>query len=99
MPPGSKGPLLPPIDSTSEWHARKHGGTEWRVRRKIHLGIDEPTLELRAVEMTGRHIEDAPVLPDLPDRIPPEVEIGNVTADGACDTHKCHETIAVGRMP
>ena len=60
---GSKGPLHLLIDSTGikvegegEWHARKHGGPKRRVWRKIHLGIDEKTLELRAVEITGSHI-------------------------------------------
>jgi hypothetical protein len=69
---GSKGPLHLLIDSTGikvegegEWHARKHGGPKRRVWRKIHLGIDEETLEIRAVEITGSHIGDAPVLPDL----------------------------------
>lgn len=64
---GSKGPLHLLIDSTGikvegegEWHARKHGGPKRRVWRKIHLGIDEETLEVRAVEITGSHIGDAP---------------------------------------
>tara|TARA_R100000655_G_scaffold36325_1_gene70600 strand:+ start:81 stop:362 length:282 start_codon:yes stop_codon:yes gene_type:complete len=62
--------------------------------RKIHLGIDEETLEIRAVEITGSHIGDAPVLPDLLSQIPEDQEIGSVTADGAYDTRKCHNAIA-----
>ncbi|OLS50389.1 IS5 family transposase, partial [Rhodovulum sulfidophilum] len=61
--PGSKGPLHLLIESTGikvegegEWHARKHGGPKRRVWRKIHLGGDEETLEIRAVEITGSHI-------------------------------------------
>jgi len=84
---GSKGPLHLLIDSTGikvegegEWHARKHGGPKRRVWRKIHLGIDEQTLEIRAVEVTGSHIGDAPVLPDLLSQIPAGEEIGSVTA-------------------
>ncbi len=65
-----------------------------RVWRKIHLGIDEETLEIRAVEITGSHVGDAPVLPDLLGQIPAEEEIGSVTADGAYDTRKCHDAIA-----
>lgn len=34
------------------------------------------------------------MLPDLPNQIPPEQELGSVTADGAYDTHKCHDAIA-----
>lgn len=46
-------------------------------------GIDEQTLEVRAAEITASHIGDAPVLPDLLGRIPPDEQIGCVTADGA----------------
>ncbi|SHM62475.1 Transposase DDE domain-containing protein [Paracoccus solventivorans] len=98
---GSTGPLHLLIDSTGikvegegEWHARKHGGPKRRVWRKIHLGIDEQTLEVRAVEITGSHIGDAPVLPDLLGQIPADEQIGSVTADGAYDTRKCHDAIA-----
>ena len=34
------------------------------------------------------------MLPELLDQIPPEQEIGSVTADGAFDTRKCHDAIA-----
>ena len=98
---GSDGPLHLLIDSTGikvegegEWHARKHGGPKRRVWRKIHLGIDEETLEVRAVEVTGSHIGDAPVLPDLLNQIPAYEQISSVTADGAYDTRKCHDAIA-----
>ncbi len=98
---GSKGPLHLLIDSTGtkvdgegEWHARKHGGPKRRVWRKIHLGIDEETLDIRAVEITGSHIGDAPVLPDLLSQIPADEQIASVTADGAYDTRKCHDAIA-----
>ncbi len=37
---------------------------------------------------------DAPMLPDLLNQIPPDQDIGSVTADGAYDTRKCHEAIA-----
>ena len=73
---------------------RKHGGPKPRVWRKIHLGIDEQTLEVRAVEVTGSNIGDAPVLPDLLNQIPADQEIGSVTADRAYDTRNCHDAIA-----
>jgi hypothetical protein len=98
---GSKDLLHLLIDSTGikvegegAWHARKHGGPKRRVWRKIHLGIDEETLEIRSVEITGSHIGDAPVLPDLLSQIPEDQEIVSVTADGAYDTRKCHDAIA-----
>lgn len=82
------------VEGEGEWHARKHGGAKRRVWRKIHLGIDEETLEVRAVEITGSHIGDAPVLPNLLSQIPADQEIGSVTADGAYDTRKRHDAIA-----
>ena len=95
------------MEGEGEWHASKHGGPKrpsprflepvakpWLDWRKIHLGIDEKTLEVRAVEITASHIGDAPVLPDLLGQIPPDEEIGCVTADGAYDTRKCHDAIA-----
>ncbi|MFT6535694.1 MAG: hypothetical protein ACJAQU_000591 [Loktanella salsilacus] len=98
---GAKGPLHLLIDSTGikvegegEWNARKHGGPKRRVWRKIHIGIDEQTLEIRAVEITGSSTGDAPMLPHLLNQIPHDQEIGSVTADGAYDTRRCHNAIA-----
>lgn len=98
---GGEGPLKLLIDSTGikaegegEWSARKHGGTKRRIWRKIHIGIDEETLEVRAVEITGTNIGDPPILPELLDQIEADQGIASVTADGAYDTRKCHEAIA-----
>ena len=57
-------------------------------------GVDEQTLEIRAIEITGSHIGDAPMLPELLDQIPADVDIGSVTADGAYDTRRCHDAVA-----
>ena len=50
------GPLHLLIESTGikaegegAWNARKHGGPKRRLWRKIHIGIDEETLEIPAV--------------------------------------------------
>lgn len=66
---GSAGPLNLLIDSTGikaegegEWNARKHGGPKRRLWRKIHIGIDEQTLEIRAIEVTSSSTGDAPML-------------------------------------
>jgi hypothetical protein len=98
---GSTGPLNLLIDSTSikakgegEWNVRKHGGSKRRVWCKIHIGIDEETLEVWAVEVTSSSLGDAPMLPELLNQIPPDQDIGSVTADGAYDKRKCHEAIA-----
>ena len=34
------------------------------------------------------------MLPELLSQIPPDQKIASVTADGACDTRKCHDAIA-----
>ena len=84
-------------EDEGEWHARKHGGAKRRLWRKIHLGIDEQSLEIRAIlcpsgdlqsksaerEITGHGVGEAPMLPELLGQIPADVEIGSVTADGA----------------
>lgn len=66
---GSGGPLHLLVDSTGikvegegEWNARNHGGTKWRVWRKIHLFIDEKTMEIRAAEFTTSDIGYASML-------------------------------------
>ena len=62
--------------------------------RKIHIGVDEEMLEVRAVEVTSGNIGDAPMLPELQNQIPNDQDIGSVTGDGAYDTRKCHDAIA-----
>jgi transposase len=98
---GAKGPLHLLIDRTGikvegegEWNARKHGGPKRRVWRKIHIGNDEQTLEVRAVEITGSNTGDTPMLPYLLNQIPRDQQIGSVTADSAYDTRQCHNAIA-----
>lgn len=93
------------IDSTGvkaegdgEWLARKHGQCKPRAWRKVHLGIDAETLEIRAIETTGNRIGDAPVLADLLDQIPGDQPLGMVTADGACGTRARHAAIAARRQ-
>ncbi|UMM07973.1 IS5 family transposase [Gluconobacter frateurii] len=97
----SDGPLHLLIDSTGikvegegEWHRRKHGGSKHRIWRKLHIAVDEGSLEIRAVEMTRNEIGDAPVLPMLLEQIPQDEDIASVTADGAYDTRRSHDTIA-----
>jgi hypothetical protein len=75
--------------------------------RKVHLGIDADTLEIRAIEVTGSRIGDAPMLFELLGQISPDQPIDKVSApfhglhtnlcratDGAYDTRACHIAIA-----
>ncbi|MBY6056804.1 IS5 family transposase [Leisingera daeponensis] len=73
---------------------RKHCGPKRRLWRKIHIGIDEETLEVRAVEVTTNNVGDAPMLPELLVQTPPDQSVGSVTADGAYDTRISHDAIA-----
>jgi hypothetical protein len=89
----SNGALHLVIDSTGikaegdgEWRAKKHGPLKPRQWRKVHLGIDADTLEIRGIEVTGSRIGDAPMLPELLDQIPADQPIGKVSADGDYDT-------------
>ena len=98
---GFKGPLHLLVDSTGikvegegEWHSRKHGASKRRVWCEIHIGIDEETLEIRAIEATSSNVGDAPMLPELLKQIGADQEIATVTADGAYDTRGCHDAIA-----
>ncbi|MGB3797605.1 MAG: IS5 family transposase [Alteraurantiacibacter sp.] len=98
---GGQGPLNLLVDSTGikvrgegEWHARKHGGAKGRVWRKVHLGIDEATMEVRAALITDSSLGDAPMLPNLLGQIPEGEPLEPVTADGTYDTRKCHDAIA-----
>ena len=103
---GSQGPLHLLVDSAGikvegegEGTARQPGGPKRRVWRKIHLGIDERTLEVRAIEVTSSDVGDAPMRPALPEQIPPDQAIGTVTADGAYDTRKGLDALAGRSAP
>jgi hypothetical protein len=97
----SRGGLHLLVDSTGikmlgegEWKTRKHGAEYRRQWRKVHLGIDAETLEIRAIEVTDNHVGDAPMLPELLGQIPAEEVVLSVSGDGAYDTQRCHEAIA-----
>ena len=88
------------VDSTGikflgegECKRKKHGAEYRRQWRKVHLGIDANTLEIRAIEVTDNSVGDAPMLPEPLRQIPPDEPIASVSADGAYDTKACHAAI------
>lgn len=83
-----------PGEGEGEWNARKQGGAKRRVWRNVHIGIDEQTLEIRAAEFATCDVGDAPMLPELLNRTPPDQEIASVTGDGAFDARICHDVIS-----
>lgn len=98
---GGTGPLDLLIDANrgktegeGEWNARKHCGSKKRLWRKLHLGLQEETLEIRALGITTSNVGDTPMLPDLLEQISPDQNIATVTADWAYDTRRSHNVIA-----
>ena len=72
----------------------KHGADYRRQWRKVHLGVDAQTLEIRAIEVTDNAIGDAPMHLLLLAQIPQDEPLHSVSADGAYDTKACHEAVA-----
>lgn len=65
------------VDSTGikmmgegEWKTRKHGVSYRRQWRKVHIGIDAETFDIRAIEVTSIAVGDGQTLPDLLAQIP-----------------------------
>ena len=102
-----EGPRHVVIDSTGlkvygagEWNIRKHGMRRGRRRtwRKLHLGVDEETKEIVAVELTTSGVHDGPRLPAVLDQV--EGDVGQVSGDKAYDSGRCYEAIlARGAVP
>ena len=89
------------VYGSGEWHVRKHRHGRRRAWRKLHLGIDETTKEIVAVEVTRSRVHDSSMLPRLLSQIPGR--IGQVSGDGAYDTRACYQSIldreAVAAIP
>jgi hypothetical protein len=94
-----KGPLHLLVDSTGlrvygegEWKVRKHGTSKRRTWRKLHLSVDEATLEIEIAVLTEVGKDDAgtggQMLQDIPD------PIERVSGDGAYDQRKFYEACA-----
>lgn len=66
-----------------QWHARKHGPSLQRQRRKIHPAMDTAKSNIRAVEFTFLWEGHSPTLPALLDQILEDEQIGPATTDGA----------------
>ncbi|NAS07202.1 IS5 family transposase, partial [Acinetobacter haemolyticus] len=77
-----------------EWKCKKHGPEYRRQWRKLHIGIDAKTLQIRAVQLTTNNVSDSQVLGDLLNQIPQDEQINSVYTDGAYDTKQCRQVIA-----
>ncbi|MEN9042607.1 IS5 family transposase, partial [Acinetobacter baumannii] len=89
------------VDSTGlkflgegEWKRKKHQPEYRRQWRKLHIGIDAETLQIRAVQLTTNNISDSQVLGDLLGQIPLDERVDSVYTDGAYDTKCCRRVIS-----
>ncbi len=89
------------VDSTGlkflgegEWKRKKHQPEYRHQSRKLHIGIDAETLQIRAVQLTTNNVSDSQVLEDLLKQIPESERIDSVYTDGAYDTKYCRQVIA-----
>jgi IS5 family transposase len=88
------------VDSTGikflgegEWKCKKHGAERRRQWRKLHIGIDAQTLQIRAICVTGNHVSDAAVVADLLAQLPKDEVLHCLTGDGAYDTQPVYEAV------
>ena len=88
------------VFGAGEWYVRKHGMGRGRRRtwRKLHLGVDEETKEIVAVDLTASDIHDGSHLPVMLDQV--KDEVGQVSGDRAYDTGRCYQAVlARGAKP
>ena len=97
---GSQAGLHLLVDSTGikflgegEWKCKKHGVERRRQWRKLHIGIDAKTLQIRAICVTSNNVSDAAVMPELLQQLPQDEVMHSLTGDGAYDTQSVYEAI------
>jgi hypothetical protein len=85
------GPLHLLVDSTGlklsgpgEWRVEKHGTTQRRSWRKLHIGVDAGTGQIAAVALTGPDVDDGSQVAPLLDQVP-EPAVASFVGDGAYD--------------
>ena len=88
------------VDSTGmeflgegEWKCKKHGSEYRRQWRKLHIGIDARTVQIRAICVTSNNVSDAAVIPDLLDQSPQDENLESLTGDGAYDIKQVYESV------
>lgn len=74
-----------------EWKVRQHGYSKRRTWRKLHLCVDQATLEIVVVGASTNAVSDGQMLPELLAALPGEVS--QVSADGAYDQRQVYDAI------
>ena len=64
---------------------KKHGAERRRQWRKLHIGIDAQTLQIRTICVTSNDVSDAAVVADMLEQVPPGEALCSLTGDGAYD--------------
>jgi len=77
-----------------EWKRKKHQPEYCHQWRKLYIGIDAKTMQIRAVQLTTNNVSDSQVLGDLLNQIPPDERIDSIYRDGAYDTKYCRQVIS-----
>jgi Transposase DDE domain len=81
------------IHGQGEWNRKKHAQKDRRKWVKMHLAIDNESMQILAVESTADDVHDCEVFNQLVDDIP--VQVDKILADGAYGTisayDKCDE--------
>jgi|SRR3989344_2287102 len=88
------------VDSTGakvygegEWKVRKHGWSKHRTWKKLHIGVDEHTGDILIGEVTGNETTDSEMLNPLLEQLPEDIQVEQVSADGAYDKRICYEAL------
>ena len=84
------------VYGSGEWHVRKHRHGRRRAWRKLHLGVDERTKEIVAVEVTPSRVHDCRLLPALLDQIPGRTV--QVSGDGPMTRGSVINRYSTGRL-
>lgn len=72
-----------------EWKCKKHGPGNRRQWRKLRIGIDAQTLQIRAIAVMSNNVSDASVIPDLLAQLPADEVLKSMAGDEAYDTQPC----------
>src|SRR5690606_2010869 len=76
-----------------EWKCKKHGSEYRRQWRKLHIGIDAQTMQIRALCVTWNNVSDAAVIRDLRKQVPKDESLESVAGDSAYDTMQVYEAV------
>jgi hypothetical protein len=81
------------IFGEGEWKVRQHGASKRRIWRKLHLGLDEASQDILAVDLTEHSVGDQEHLPEVLNQVPQDIRLKQVSADGIYDSHACYKTV------